>query len=285
MKFFREHKTLKLLAVYIVFVTMHLAWRFLIGAQGHAYLGSNQNYFWGEVIGKGIPALIVAALAGTMGCLKWNGKNMLRSLFSGMLILILMGLFLWVRLYQIFHSQTALKGVGDIVWFLLFVWMIGFTEELFFRGVILESFLRIFGNTRSGIWKAVLLGALMFGAMHFTTMLRGHSIQATLFQVFSTTVLGSVFCSIYVRHRSLYGCAFLHAFNNLASLLEYGICQGRSMDETYLTDSAGNPGLALLMLTPFVIATLVILRKKKLTEIIERVKTSEGTCVQVSTLS
>ena len=48
------------------------------------------------------------------------------------------------------------------------------------------------------------------------------------------------------------------------------------MDETYLTDSAGNPGSALLLLTPFVIATLVIMRKKKLTEIIEREKASEG---------
>ena len=260
-----------------MFVVMHLAWRFLIGAQGHAYLGSNQNYFWGQVIGTGIPALIVAALAGTLGCLKWNGKNMLRSLLSGMLLLLLMGLLFVSNIGDTIRNQAELKGIGDIVWYVLLAWMIGFSEELFCRGVLLESFLRIFGNTRGGIWKSVLLSAFMFGMMHLTTMLRGHSLQGTLLQICSATVIGALFGSIYARHRSLYGCAFLHAFNDLATMFDYGVYKGRSLDETYISEPSGASWDVLLALIPFVIAILIIMRKKKLLEVIEREKSMEET--------
>lgn len=76
-----------------------------------------------------------------------------------------------------------------------------FGEELFFRGVIYTN-LRPYGKT-----SAILISALAFGLMH-----------QNVGQFLYTTVAGICLALIYEETGSIWGCIFMHMFNNLFSV-------------------------------------------------------------------
>ena len=77
--------------------------------------------------------------------------------------------------------------------------MPGFTEEVFFRGIIARKFYRTYSPL-----KAILLSAALFGIMHLNPW------QAV------NSFLGGIFYGwIYWRYRSIWLCMFIHAYNNV----------------------------------------------------------------------
>ena len=56
------------------------------------------------------------------------------------------------------------KAVWQVVVFLIAMFLIGLAEESLFRGVIAQTLLEHCGASRAGIWKAVVLSGLIFGA-------------------------------------------------------------------------------------------------------------------------
>ena len=75
----------------------------------------------------------------------------------------------------------------------------GFTEEIFFRGIIERRFLRTFSPV-----KAILLSSLIFGIMHLNPW------QAVI------AFLNGLFTGwLYWRYRSIWLCMFIHAYYNI----------------------------------------------------------------------
>ena len=75
------------------------------------------------------------------------------------------------------------------------------TEELLFRGIILRGLL-----SRFRPWRAVLLTAFLFAALHFNP-----------YQFASALLLGCAFGWLYVRTGSITLCMCAHAFSNALS--------------------------------------------------------------------
>ena len=82
----------------------------------------------------------------------------------------------------------------------------GFTEEVFFRGVIARKFFRSYSPR-----KAVLLSAALFGIMHINPW------QMT------NAFLGGIFYGwLYRRYKSIWLCMLTHAYNNfIASFVPF----------------------------------------------------------------
>jgi len=72
------------------------------------------------------------------------------------------------------------------------------TEELFFRGLVLNGFIKNYS-----VRKAVVASALLFALMHLNP-----------YQFLPTFVLGLLLAWLFVRTRSLVPCLILHCFNN-----------------------------------------------------------------------
>ncbi len=72
------------------------------------------------------------------------------------------------------------------------------TEELFFRGIILQGFL-----ARYGVQTALVVSALIFGLVHLNP-----------YQFFSAFILGMVLGWVFLRTRSLWPCLAGHAIFN-----------------------------------------------------------------------
>ena len=104
------------------------------------------------------------------------------------------------------ESSAALYAAGVILVVIRTVILAPLVEELIFRGLI---FNRIKGYL--GFWAAAVISAAIFGIYHLNL---AQGIYAFLF--------GILFCLIYRRFESLWGCIFMHAAANLLSvILEY----------------------------------------------------------------
>ncbi len=96
-------------------------------------------------------------------------------------------------------------GRKDIYTFLTVVVVAPVLEELLFRGVILDGFLKRYNAN-----KSILVSAFLFGLIHFIP-----------WQAFPAFLIGIFLGWLYWRTRSIILCIFLHAFNNLMATLVY----------------------------------------------------------------
>lgn len=100
-------------------------------------------------------------------------------------------------------------------------------EEVLFRGIIQDGFLKQYSPARSIIWSAVIFGVI-------------HMIPA---QALNACFLGLAFGWLYYRTRSLWLCMFLHFVNNSLSSLPLLFDEPLDMDVNMTRDWVGNDGL------------------------------------------
>lgn len=102
--------------------------------------------------------------------------------------------FLW-------HVKGLFRGPHDPVDYLVLILLcclIGFSEELVFRGYLIVRFEQIFKST----WHAVLLSSLLFGAIHLYQGGDGAIVE---------TAVGLAFGLFFVRFRRLWPLVAAHA--------------------------------------------------------------------------
>ena len=94
---------------------------------------------------------------------------------------------------------------------------VGVFEEVLFRGVLLGGLLSRLGGTRNGVVVAALVSSVVFGAVHVGSS-AGATDALTLAQMLLKTVqagsIGLIFAAVYVRTRSIWGVAALHALTD-----------------------------------------------------------------------
>ena len=92
--------------------------------------------------------------------------------------------------------------------------LVGLTEELTFRGVLLVGGRQVFGSER----RALLVSSLLFGLFHLPNLFTGQALGLTLKQVLSTTVLGMAFYCLRRVTTRLWPAVALHALYDFALL-------------------------------------------------------------------
>ena len=87
------------------------------------------------------------------------------------------------------------------------MFLVGLTEELSFRGILLVGGRGALGSERS----AFLFSSALFGLFHLPNMFIGADVGAALFQVVQTAVIGSALYSLRRASGGLVACVALHA--------------------------------------------------------------------------
>lgn len=93
-------------------------------------------------------------------------------------------------------------------------------EELLFRGIILEGFLK-----RYSPWKAILLSSFLFGLIHLNP-----------WQFVVAFGLGNMLGWLYWKTGSLLPCIFLHYVNNTLATISNFMTPEVSADQSWITD-------------------------------------------------
>lgn len=86
----------------------------------------------------------------------------------------------------------------------------GLTEELAFRGILLDRL-----RTCHTLWPAVLISSALFGLMHLSNLALGASPGTTLLQVTFAALAGTGYAAMRIRTGSLWPPIILHALFDL----------------------------------------------------------------------
>ena len=119
----------------------------------------------------GVVAFLLLCLFGYLGVLGEKGKGFIHGLYIGGFLTGYCCLELAAQLYvQMMTPDAKVVSALEILFFAATMFLIGWTEELIFRGVILNLFLERFSKTKRGILWAVILSGVLFGAVHLTNI-------------------------------------------------------------------------------------------------------------------
>lgn len=261
--FFKKHVSIAIVAVFIAELSLYeLMWQ--LGTVLHFSFGtSNQSYFFAEILLKVLPALLIAFCIGTLDSLKDPFKNLGKSLLSGAWILIISVLGSIVFLIDEFDKGKMLKEPSRIVYFILFLLMVGLSEELLMRGTITRLLADKFSKEGKGKVITVLIGGLLFGLYHFSNYFYSRDLEATLLQMLATTMMGMLLCAIYVKWGNLLGVILLHAALDFMTMSRYGLIAGMSIADDRTSGGRGDLKQTLISNSTFVIAAIVVMMHGK----------------------
>ena len=147
----------------------------------------------------GVVAFLLLCLFGYFGVLGEKGKGFIHGLYIGGFLTGYCCLELAAQLYvQMMTPDAKVVSALEILFFAATMFLIGWTEELIFRGVILNLFLERFSKTKRGILWAVILSGVLFGAVHLTNISQGVTVTSAMIQAINGAFLG-VICLCPVR--------------------------------------------------------------------------------------
>lgn len=130
------------------------------------------------------------------GLVKWKGTAGGYLFFVPMLILTTGNL--WGGVGVVYQGTAQLFAVMSMM-------LIGFIEELIFRGFLFRALL-----ARASTPVAVTISAVTFGIGHIVNLLAGQGNMETLIQVFFAIAWGFLFTMVFYKSGSLWVCIVVH---------------------------------------------------------------------------
>lgn len=269
-EYFKKHAVVAILYAFFVNLILCELLSYLGQVLGYSTGTTNVAYFIREIIVKVLPAFFIALSVGALDSLKEPFNNLGKSLLSGIVILAIsiMGSIACIKVNE--QAGVMLKAPSEIVFYVLFLLMVGLSEELLMRGTITRILAEKLGTEGKGMWLTVLLGALIFGMYHIPNYKWTHDLEATLLQLIATSMLGMLLCAIYVKWGNLLGVIILHAVFDFMTMSDAGLFEGKSIADR-ASGAVGNLRQTLISNSIFVIAALIVMiHKKKNAEKVDR---------------
>lgn len=260
-----------LLSVIVVFVF------FVANFLGSMLLVYSPPFFWRngdflqQLVAESVMCLFGIALVGIFGYGKiWNQTESFgRGLLCGGYIIVV-SVYSAVGGLVLEASERGPDFAAQLapLWkFLVFaisMFLIGLTEESFFRGVVANLFWDKHAKDPAGVWAATIYSGLVFALMHGINLLSA-DIGGVLVQMAAIITMGMALTAIYYRSKNIWVVIFLHAFLDFCGLLPSALFENGSISTQI---SSYSPVVAITSSIPYLIVTLVLLRKKKLVQML-----------------
>ena len=205
-------------------------------------------------IGEAIPLVLAVIVMIALGGRKWLGidKESVKYAFKvGWPFLILgivasaMSVISSIRKGTSFADGVLVNLIGVTLACLL----IGFLEEILYRGISFGSLLGILGGSKVLIMVAVLFSSWVFGRVHVTSL----SLQdmnvfiQSILKIIQTGMLGIVMCDIMMHTKKIGGAALLHAVNDFLLMVTGALYEGKSVSGQYTISDSGTGNLVIIV--------------------------------------
>lgn len=215
-----------------------------------------------ELIGA-LLAFVAIKVSGCGDVLTKRGIGFGKGLLVGGYFLFL-GVYSMIVYIAMYDGDRTLRPWYLIAVFVICMVLVGITEELLCRGVLAELLLRHYGATRQGVWKAVIVSGVLFGMAHLSNLMGAEPV-GVLVQCVVAAMMGMTFAAIYFRAGNIWVTVALHAFVDVCALITGGLYTG-ALAETI----SGYQPIQLIGVVPYVIVLCVLLRKKKMDQMLAR---------------
>lgn len=193
--------------------------------------------------------------------LKYNGLHDIGNVKDPVLVIrvaiaITVGLILvWSRFQESDWSIVTSFIVGHL--------LVGFVEELSFRGLVLPLFIGMYiqQGEKQVLLKAVLYSSLIFGLLHFINLISNTgNIKGIMFQVFFATSIGIFLAGFMLRTGSIILTCFVHTLVNI-------IINSRAVSNSSDIVTAGTTDLSSLLITLAVFTTIFLFSLRMLKKV------------------
>jgi len=161
-------------------------------------------------------------------------------------------------------SGTLMIDTSQPILILLFAGValsIGFGEEVMGRGVVLNMMLQKWGDTKRGIFLAVVISSALFGIGHLFNLITGRlPLLANLTQIGYSFAFGMTFAACFLRNNSIWPVIVMHAAIDFAGGLRH-IAVGGGETIAGANNTLADAVVSLLISLPLILYSLFILRK------------------------
>ena len=121
---------------------------------------------------------------------------------------------LWIlSCMNLFGGLQADYPVPGVIYAAVSMALVGFAEELIFRGLLFKAMLKD-GNIKA----AIIVSSITFGLGHIVNLFTGHDLAETLLQVVFAVAMGFVFTLVYYKSGSLWPGVLAHSFIDVTSV-------------------------------------------------------------------
>jgi len=222
------------------------------------YVGAQPAFYLTIILEQGLTGVLFFWLLARFGWLDMAGftsPKKWQALWLGWPLL----LFTFINLDEHVVIDTSRSVL--IILHLLTCLSTGWIEEVLCRGIVVSAFLQKWGQTRRGIYLAVLVSSALFGAMHLANFLAGRKpLLNTATQITFAVFFGVIFAACLLRNRAIWPVILLHAAVDWAATLrEVSVGGGLRAFEPAM--SLENAAISILITLPLFLYGLFILRK------------------------
>lgn len=216
-KLFADGKPLAF-ALVVTFIFILMVFISSIAASG-IWPGDTPGWFLGGTIGRLVSISILLLVLSRLGWLDLAGFTRAGmwsawlALFLPLAYAITMSAYAMTGNLDFSISDPALAGFAAI-----FLMAHALLEEIAFRGLIMQGFIRSWGGTNRGLLWSVILSSFFFGVMHII-YLAGEPLLVVLLRIVFAFLIGIYFGTLVLSAKSIYPAAFFHGALNLAGYL------------------------------------------------------------------
>lgn len=170
-----------------------------------------------------LTAIIIMLCSHKQNILKGSVKSFAKGLSAGGFLCVYIIIML-LSFFMTDFSVNSLLSPVQILVFTLSMILTGFSEEILFRGVILNTICECLGKkNKFEIYRAITLSGFIFALMHLSNIFSGVPFGATLIQTVCAFSVGCYFNAIYIRCENIWSTIFLHSLINFVSLMNAGL--------------------------------------------------------------
>ena len=164
--------------------------------------------------------------------------------------------------------QNATASFPQVMLFLGHCFLIGFCEEVLFRGLVQRAFHDIFKeDSFMHVLLALLCSGVVFGLIHLTNADLSASLLSVTYMSLSNIFAGMYYGAVYFRTgKNLWYNVILHGIYDAVGLILFGRLSGVPLDAV-VSPSVSSQSFVRMTLTYaalYLLPTFIILRPKKL---------------------
>ena len=219
--------------------------------------------FVGELF-LAVPALLSAILLKKTDIFKTDSSKLKSGWPSAGVFYVIIAFFGFLSLGSLLQPEVPFY---EVLLFFGFMFLVGFAEEILFRGLIQNAFHKYFKeDSLLHVCIAILCTGLVFGLTHLTNALRQDvSFSAALIQSIVNIANGMYLGAIYFRTgKNLWFLIAIHAFYDGAGMIANGILSNSATTSSILNNSdRGGWMTVAVWLTVYLAAFAFVMRPKK----------------------